>query len=377
MFERFTARARRSIVLAQEEAGALSHNYIGTEHILLGLLREGQGVGPRALAQFGLTLEGTRAEVTAIVGEGKQPAPGKHIPFTPRAKKVLELSLREALSLHHNYIGTEHILLGLIREGDGVAAQILRKHADLMQIRTAALDLLQGTAPGEPRRRVAWARRLAADVRGTFGMGGGESEDEGEVGEVTVLNATPAADETIATAARLAGGEPVGSHHLLLAALTDANSAAAQILASLGVDLTRAKDALHNADITGTSDELPEEAGRRQMNFRVTDEVLTIVAVDQTLVKAASAALATLSEEAAPGGVIRGADLTGLPAASLAKAWTALHEALVAITARAGVTAEAGGVAEAGQVNESDENGEVSGAADTGTDPEGGTGTEG
>src|SRR5258708_14427229 len=136
MFERFTARARRAIVLAQEEARTLNHNYIGTEHILLGLLHEGEGIGPRALIQFGLTLEGTRAEVTFIVGPGKQPTPGKHIPFTPRAKKVLELSLREALALHHNYIGTEHILLGLGREGEGVAAQILTEHAaDLTAVR--------------------------------------------------------------------------------------------------------------------------------------------------------------------------------------------------------------------------------------------------
>jgi ATP-dependent Clp protease ATP-binding subunit ClpA len=335
MFERFTGKARRAIVLAQEEAGALSHNYIGTEHILLGLLHEAEGIGSRALIQFGLTLEGTRAEVTSIVGAGKQPAPGKHIPFTPRAKKVLELALREALSLHHNYIGTEHLVLGLIREGDGVAAQVLRKHGDLLQLRMATLDLLQVTYPaGEPRRRIAWARRLVSEVRGN--LSGGEGEGEAGVGEVAVLNATPATDATIATAARLAGEEPVGSHHLLLAALTDANSAATRVLASLGVDLTRAKDALHNADISGTSDELPEEAGRRQMNFTVTPEVLTIVVTDQALVKSASAALAALGEQATPGGVIRGADLTGLPAANLAKTWTALHDTLSALATRAG-----------------------------------------
>ena len=337
MFERFTARARRAIVLAQEEARTLNHNYIGTEHILLGLLHEGEGIGPRALIQFGLTLEGTRAEVTFIVGAGKQPTPGKHIPFTPRAKKVLELALREALTLHHNYIGTEHILLGLIREGDGVAAQVLRQHGDLLQLRTTALDLLEVTHPAGEARGRNWLRRVAvatrprdeADVR---------TEDTGE----SVLSATPAADVTLSTAARLAGQEPVGSHHLLLAALTDANSAAARVLASLGVDLTRAKDALHNADIAGTSDELLEEAGRRQMNFKVTAEVLTIVATDETLVKSASAALAALGEQATASGVIRGADLTGLPAANLAKAWTALHDALSAIATRAGTSTAAG-----------------------------------
>jgi ATP-dependent Clp protease ATP-binding subunit ClpC len=353
MFERFTATARRSIVLAQEEARVLNHNYIGTEHILLGLLHEAQGIGPRVLTQFGITLESTRNEVTAIVQVGKQSVGGGHIPFTPRAKKVLELALREALTLHHNYIGTEHILLGLIREGDGVAVQILRKHVDLLQLRMAVLNMLQVAVSGEPRRQMAWARRLASGVRGNLGLGKSEGEGEGEVGEVAVLHATPAADETITTAAMLAGREPVGSHHLLLAALTDANSAAARVLASLGVDLTRAKDALHNADITGTSDELPEEAGRRQMNFKVTDELLTIVATDETLVKSANAALAAFREalgpDAAPGGTIRGDDLSGLPASNLAKAWTALHDTLSAIatSAHAAPQAEATDTAEA------------------------------
>ncbi|HUN30950.1 MAG TPA: Clp protease N-terminal domain-containing protein [Trebonia sp.] len=146
----------------------------------------------------------------------------------------------------------------------------------------------------------------------------------------------------------------MGSHHLLLAALTDANSAAARVLASLGVDLTRAKDALHNADITGTTDELPEEAGRRQMNVEVTGEIVTIVATDEILVASANAALNALGEQASgesvatPGGVIRGADLSGLPAASLAKAWGALHDALSAIatSAEAAQAAQAAGPAE-------------------------------
>jgi ATP-dependent Clp protease ATP-binding subunit ClpA len=340
MFERFTAKARRSIVLAQEEARNLNHNHIGTEHILLGLLHEGQGIAPRVLAQFGMTLESTRNEVTTIVPAGKQSVGSGHVPFTPRAKKVLELGLREALSLHHSYIGTEHILLGLIREGDGVAAQVLRQHGDLFQIRSAVLDMLEVAAPaGERRRRVVWARRLASQVRESLGIGEGEG---GEPEELASLNTTPAGDATIATAASLAGGEAVGSHHLLLAALTDANSAAARVLTSLGVDLTQAKDALHNADITGTTDELPEEAGRRQMTFQVTDELLTIVVTDETLVKSASAAVAALGDDATPGGTIRGADLTGLPAVNLAKAWTALHDALSAITTRAGTSTATG-----------------------------------
>src|SRR5690625_4953751 len=126
MFERFTDRARRVVVLAQEEARMLNHNYIGTEHILLGLIHEGDGVAAKALESLNISLEAVRAQVQEIIGEGQQ-APTGHIPFTPRAKKVLELSLREALQLGHNYIGTEHILLGLIREGEGIAAQVLTK----------------------------------------------------------------------------------------------------------------------------------------------------------------------------------------------------------------------------------------------------------
>src|SRR5512133_3252449 len=144
MFERFTDRARRGVVLAQEEARTLNHNYIGTEHILLGLIHEGEGVAAKALESLGISLEAVRQQVEEIIGQG-QAAPTGHIPFTPRAKKVLELSLREALQLGHNYIGTEHILLGLIREGEGVAAQVLQKlGADLNRVRQQVIQLLSG-----------------------------------------------------------------------------------------------------------------------------------------------------------------------------------------------------------------------------------------
>jgi ATP-dependent Clp protease ATP-binding subunit ClpC len=144
MFERFTDRARRVVVLAQEEARMLNHNYIGTEHILLGLIHEGEGVAAKALESLGISLEAVRQQVEEIIGQGQQ-APSGHIPFTPRAKKVLELSLREALQLGHNYIGTEHILLGLIREGEGVAAQVLVKlGADLNRVRQQVIQLLSG-----------------------------------------------------------------------------------------------------------------------------------------------------------------------------------------------------------------------------------------
>ena len=148
MFERFTDRARRVIVLAQEEARALQHNYIGTEHLLLGLIREGEGVAAKALEAKGVTLEDTRKQVEEMIGKGNA-APNGHIPFTPHAKQVLELSLREALQLGHSYIGTEHILLGLIREGEGVGTQVLIKmDVDLGELRSTTIDMIRGNAGG-------------------------------------------------------------------------------------------------------------------------------------------------------------------------------------------------------------------------------------
>jgi ATP-dependent Clp protease ATP-binding subunit ClpA len=149
MFERFTDRARRVVVLAQEEARLLNHNYVGTEHLLLGLIHEAEGVAAKALESLGIRLEVVRAQVEQIVGQGQQ-APTGHIPFTPRAKKVLELSLREAKQLGHDYIGTEHILLGLLREGEGVAAHVLVKlGADLSRARGQVIGLLSGDAGTE------------------------------------------------------------------------------------------------------------------------------------------------------------------------------------------------------------------------------------
>jgi ATP-dependent Clp protease ATP-binding subunit ClpC len=144
MFERFTDRARRVIVLAQEETRMLNHSYIGTEHILLGLIHEGEGVAAKALETLGISLEDVRSQVEEIIGQGQQ-LPSGHIPFSPRAKRVLELSHRESLQLGHNYIGTEHILLGLIREGEGVAAQVLVKlGAELVRVRQQVIQLLSG-----------------------------------------------------------------------------------------------------------------------------------------------------------------------------------------------------------------------------------------
>jgi len=147
MFKRFTDPARRVVVLAQEEARMLNHNYIGTEHILLGLIHEGEGVAAQALKSLDISLEAVRQQVGEIIGHG-QAAPIGHIPFTPRAKKVFELSFREALQLGHTYIGTEHILLGLIREGEGVAAQVLQQMgADLGRARREVIRLLSGDHP--------------------------------------------------------------------------------------------------------------------------------------------------------------------------------------------------------------------------------------
>jgi ATP-dependent Clp protease ATP-binding subunit ClpC len=164
VFERFTDKARRVVVLAQEEARMLNHNYIGTEHLLLGLVHEGEGVAARAVESLGISLTDVRRDVGEMIGRGEG-APAGHIPFTPRAKKVLELSLREALQLGHSYIGTEHILLGLVREGEGVAAQVLQKlGADLNRVRQTVIQLLSGYAGGE-----ATATGEAVTAVGTLG----------------------------------------------------------------------------------------------------------------------------------------------------------------------------------------------------------------
>jgi ATP-dependent Clp protease ATP-binding subunit ClpC len=163
MFERFTDRARRAVVFAQDEARLLNHNYIGTEHILLGLIHDGEGVAAKALESLGISLQAVRREVEEIIGRGQR-APSGHIPFTPRAKKVLELSLREALQLGHNYIGTEHILLGLIREGEGVAAQVLVKlGADQARVRQQVIQLLSSTGGGEAGARARLVRMTVPD----------------------------------------------------------------------------------------------------------------------------------------------------------------------------------------------------------------------
>jgi Clp amino terminal domain, pathogenicity island component len=179
MFERFTDRARRVVVLAQEEARLLNHNHIGTEHILLGLVHEGEGVAYLALTELGISLEAVRAQVEAEIGQGSE-APGRHIPFTPRAKKVLELSLREALQLGHNYIGTEHILLGLIREGEGVAARVLvGLGAGLDRVRGQVVQVLASAGAAQAEQVAAGPSRIRQEAVTAMVAGGpGSYRDE-------------------------------------------------------------------------------------------------------------------------------------------------------------------------------------------------------
>ena len=254
--------------------------------------------------------------------------------FTNRARHAVVLSQEEARLLSHNYIGTEHILLGLIREGEGVAAQILRGHADLLEIRAAVLNALSATDPGEggegaeeTNAVLRWLRqRLSSrhvSVPFRPDMPGAEP----------ITRGTPAVEAALQEAAKLAGPMPVGSHHLLLAALEDANSAASFTLASLGVDLDELREKLRVVKVTGTSDEQPEQAGRRQMAIQVTDEVLTIVVTDPVIVEAGKEALRAVnaaSAASAGGGeasqpatttVIRGDYLS---AVGLANVWTEL-----------------------------------------------------
>jgi ATP-dependent Clp protease ATP-binding subunit ClpC len=164
MFERFTDRARRVVVLAQEEARLLDHNYIGTEHLLLGLLREGQGVAAEALEALGVDLAEVRSRVEGMIGRGQHEQSG-HIPFTPRAKKVLEMSLREAMNLGHDDIGTEHILLGLAREGQGVAAQVLNDMGAGASRIAGKVTELAGTAGERPAEQQVPIRILGSPAQ--------------------------------------------------------------------------------------------------------------------------------------------------------------------------------------------------------------------
>src|SRR5450631_531692 len=314
MFERFTTRARHVVVLAQDESRRLNHNYIGTEHLLLGLLAERDGVAGRALDSVGVTLDQVRARVEAAVGLGKKPPKG-HIPFTPRAKKVLELGLREALSLRHDYIGTEHLLLGLIREREGLGSKVLSQlGVDGLTLRSRVLELVPPADPAGLWRRRFWPRQQI-DVP-TVAVGA-ESRN------------TTAADVSLDEARRLAGETAVGSHHLLLATLSDPSSAAAKALSSLGLDLDQARSALRDVDVAGTTDEQPEEAGRRQLVMRLDGATLVLETSDATLIEHANAALVVVGST---DHTIRGDDPRST---EFAEVWRAWRDALAGIAAQA------------------------------------------
>ena len=265
MFERFTDGARRVVVLAQEEARLLKHNYIGTEHLLLALTQDGDSLAGQALESLGISPEGVRSQVEQLIGQGSKAVSG-HVPFTPRAKKVLELGLREALQLGHNYIGPEHILLGLVREGQGVGAQVLsRSGADLASVRETVTSLLGG--PARPRRSSPH---------------------------------TPAGARIDRIARALAGDRPVGSDHYLLALAGDDESLGAKLLAAAGLDRAALEQLLGSMDRAGTSDELPEEAGARRTTLRVTGDAVEVRVEEPSLASALRQALAEREGSEAP-----------------------------------------------------------------------------
>jgi ATP-dependent Clp protease ATP-binding subunit ClpA len=250
-FERFTVKARQVVVTAQEEARLLKHSHIGTEHILLGLLDAPDSVAANVLHQLGYSKETALVDIAAVVKPGTEELRG-HIPFSPRAKKTLELAQREALQLHHNYIGTEHILLALVREGEGVGAKVLAERINpISKIRAAVLASLEGSPD------------VAA---GPWPTG------------------TPATEDTVSTASALAGGAPVGSHHLLEAMLRAENSMAARVLRELGVDPDAVAAKIDELDPETTTDANPEEAAARKMEIRLVDDEVHLILRDPATV---------------------------------------------------------------------------------------------
>jgi ATP-dependent Clp protease ATP-binding subunit ClpA len=260
MFERFTDRARRVIVLAQEEARSLGHNYIGTEHLLLGLIAEGEGVGAKALEDLGLSHAAVRGEIEQIIGTGGAEVPEGHIPFTPRSKKSLELALREALQLGHDYIGTEHILLGLAREGEGVATQILdRLGGGHPSVRAAVVGILTG-------------HRIATTPR------------HGPAGVIETGRYSPGLAAALeAAAARASSAPAVGTHHLLSVLAEWDDLAAHQALRAGGFDPSRLEVAIHDWDVGDTRDETEEQLGVRTTEISAEEDAIVVRLVDPEL----------------------------------------------------------------------------------------------
>ncbi|MCM3887246.1 Clp protease N-terminal domain-containing protein [Frankia sp. R82] len=316
MFERFTSAARRVVVHAQEEARDLDHNYIGTEHLLLGLLAETDGIAAHALAEIDLSLEMTRSRIVVAVGRGKKPLKG-HIPFTPRAKKVLEKSLREALGQRHSHIGTEHILLGLLAVNGGLSATLLDEwKVDRDQLRTRVLALTAAAA-ADRAAGVAPSLGLRVTAPGSGGDPGAGNDAAGLVLGATAAapRRTAAAEAGLSGAGGFAGGDPIGSHHLMLALLGDPDSAATRTLMSLGLDVAAARDALLQADLTDTSDELPEVTGRRGMSLRLTDSAVVVEATDRRLLGLARLAFSALGGSRPVSPPVAGTDPTDPTAA--------------------------------------------------------------
>jgi ATP-dependent Clp protease ATP-binding subunit ClpA len=285
MFERFSTKARQSIVNAQEEARRLGHAHIGTEHVLLGLLAESEGVATRVLNRLGVSLAASRSAVKDLTAPGPG-SPSGHVPFTPQAKKVLELSLREALQLGHNYIGTEHILLGIVRAHDGVVMQVLdTQGAPADRVRSEVLAEVRrgGSASGEPLPR-----------------------------------RTPGAESLIAAAQQLAGSAPMGTHHLLEAMTLLDESLAGHTLTALGVDAQALAAKIDELGVEGTSDITPDVAGARRMEISVDEAAVHIVLGDDV-----SRDLVT-KLTAAAGNPIRGDDA----ADPLVGVWRAIVTAL-------------------------------------------------
>ncbi|MFI9103263.1 Clp protease N-terminal domain-containing protein [Streptomyces fildesensis] len=250
-FERFTPEARKVVVTAQEEARLLKHNFIDTEHILLGLLDAPDSKAARVLQQLGYDKEKAQADIAAVVKPGTK-EPRGHIPFAPRAKKTLELALREAQQLHHTSIGTEHILLALVAEGEGVGANVLAERIHpLSKVRAAVLASWEGS------------KDVAADP---WPAG------------------TSATEDTVSAARALAGGAPVGSHHLLEAMLRAENSMAAKALRELGVDPDAVAAKLDELDPETTTDANPEEVAARTMEIRLVDDEVHLILRDPTTV---------------------------------------------------------------------------------------------
>ncbi|MER6530925.1 Clp protease N-terminal domain-containing protein [Streptomyces sp. NPDC001508] len=250
-FERFTVKARQAVVAAQEQARLLKHDHIGTEHILLGLLDVPDSRAANVLHQLGYDKETAQVDIAAVVKPGTEELTG-HIPFAPRAKKTLELALREAQQLHHHDIGTEHILLALVREGEGVGAKVLAERIrPIGKIRAAVLASVEGSQ----------------DVTaGPWPAG------------------TAATEDTMSTAGALAGGAPVGSHHLLEAMLRAENSMAARVLRDLGVDPDAVAAKIDELDPETTTDANPEEVAARRMEIRLVDDEVHLILRDPTTV---------------------------------------------------------------------------------------------